>query len=223
MDNITEKFLTQDTIVETEKILGKHHYSEFNDKENSFMLLKAMIDGEAKSKHLKSIGDTYWGMKWNEFKDLIKGHGFVAGLEYDFEYEGRIDEAIIYYHPVKGLIIFATSFGQKDRINGGNLYGEIKANSEEDCQTIWRWLSTGGCIKDSDMVYETSHDIREGLFAKLDTLETAGRFLNRWIKKDRFLWFVDYVETKDERYDYKKITQDKIKKLPQECRNIIGR
>lgn len=223
MDNITENILTKDSLAESERILGKTHYSEFNDFENGFAFSKLIYDNKKKTNHLKSIGDTHWGMKWNEFKDLIRKHGFVVGLEYDFKYESGTEEAIIYYHPTKGLIIFTTSYGQKDSINGGNLYGEIKANSEEDCQTVWRWMSTGGYIKDSDMVYETSHDVREGLFAKLDTLETAGKFLNKWINKDRFLWFADYAETKIDGYDYKKITQSKIEKLPQECRDIIGK
>ena len=220
MNKETERILTQDSLSETEQILGNKHWSEFTDTENGFALLKVISDNERKTKHLKGLGDTYWGIKWDEFKDLIKAHGFVPALEYEFIKYEKPDEAIIYYHPTKGLIIWATSFDGKDHINGGELYGEIKANSEADQEVIWMWLSTGGCIE--DLVYETKQDIREGLFNKLNELETAGVFQNKWIKKNRFLHFVDY-SIEDINRDYKIATQIKINKCPQEMRNIIGR
>ncbi len=165
-------------------------------------------------------------MTWNDFKMLIKKQGFVPALEYDFIYNGfsepATEEAIIYYHPIKGLIIFATSFSDKTSINGGNLYGEIQANNKEDCSIIWKWLSTGGCIDQDKMIYQTSHDVREGLFSKLELLESAGIFLSTWTKKDRFLWFVDYVESKQPGYDYEAITKEKIAKCPEEMQNIIN-
>lgn len=225
MNKETERVLTQDTIYESEKILGKDHWSEFDKSDNAFCLLKAMADNERKTNHLKKLGDTHYGMKWDEFKRLIKSYGFVPALEYDFKYDyfgdSNIEEDIIYYHPLKGMVIHATSYGNKDHINGGNLYAEIEANSEEDVNTIYRWLSTGGCIK--DLIFETQQDIREGLFSKLVELETAGKFLNIWNKKNRFLWFVDYSEEKINGYDYKAITRSKIERCPQELRDIIGR
>lgn len=225
MNKETERILTQDTVYESEKILCKDNWSEFNEMDNAFCLFKAMSDNHRKTEHLKGLGDTYWGVDWNEFKNLIKSYGFIPALEYDFKYdsfgESCTEECIIYYHPEKGMVIHATSFGNKDHINGGNLYAEIEANSDEDEEVICKWLSTGGCIE--GLIYETQQDIREGLFSKLNELETAGKFLNRWTNKNRFLWFVDYSEEKKNGYDYRVITQNKIKRCPQEFRDIIGR
>lgn len=222
MDNRTEELLRKDSLMESEKMFGDKHWSQFNEVEQAFSMLKSMSDNEAKREHLKNINDTYWGMHWNEFKDLIKEYGFVKGLEYDLKHNNGIDEIIIYYHPQKGLILYAESYWGKESISGGNLYGEIQANSKEDCKIIWRWLSTGGCINSDKMIYETSHDVREGLFSKLQTLESAGKFLSKWTKKNRFLWFVDYVENKQKDYDYKIITKEKIMQCPKEMQKIIG-
>jgi hypothetical protein len=226
MDKNTEKILTHDSLADTEQILGGKHWSQFNDKENMFSLGKFMIDNQIKDEHLKSIGDTHFGMSWNEFKKLIQQHGFINAYSYKLDYKGwsnpTKEEVIIYYHQKKGLIIYAESFNNKTTVNGGKLYGEIKANNTESEKVIWKWLSTGGCIDADNMIYDTSHDVREGLFSKLNELESAGTFLNKWTKKDRFLWFVDYVEDDVEGYDYKKITLDKIKKCPKELQDIIG-
>jgi hypothetical protein len=64
--------------------------------------------------------------------------------------------------------------------------------------------------------------VREGLFSKLDELESVGKFLSLWTNQNRFLWFLDYNESKIDGYDYKKITYDKIMKCPIELQNIIG-
>jgi len=161
MNKQTEKILTHDSLYESEKAFGDKHWSQFSKLEQGLSLLKFIDDNQKKKVHLESIGDTHYGIKWDNFLELIKQHGFVEGLKYDWltpkyndNEDDRIEEAILYYHPTKGLIIWATSYGNKDHINGGNLYGEIKANSKEDCKTIWKWLSTGGCIDSELMVYE---------------------------------------------------------------------
>jgi len=223
MNTQTNEILTKDTLAETEKQFGGKHWSQFNDTENMFALMNAISDNARKDEHLKLIGDTHFSMTWDEFKTLIAVHGFVKALVYDFKYKDNTDEAILYYHPQKGLVIFATSFGNKKTVNGGHLYGEIQANSEEDSKTVWRWISTGGCIDSEKLIFDTSHDVREGLFSKLETLESAGKFLNKWTDKNRFLWFVDYVEDDEPDYDYKKITQEKIERCPREFKDIIGR
>jgi len=70
MNKRTEQILTHDSLAESEKILGNKHWSEFNDFEQAFSMLKFMEDNQVKNTHLKSINDTYWGMTWDEFKNL---------------------------------------------------------------------------------------------------------------------------------------------------------
>ena len=225
MDKLTEKILTTDSIAETEQILCKKHYSEFSEDDICFCLAKTKIDNEIKYRHLQNIGDTHFRMTWDEFKEKLLVEGFKIGLseEFNFEREKKIvkEEEIIYYYPEKGMVIYANSFSEKQSINEGSLYAEIQANTKEDGRTICKWISTGGMINEKKLIYKTSHDVREGLFSKLKILESAGVFLKKWTDDDRFLWFLNYTEKND--YDYKKITQSKIERCPQELREIIGR
>jgi len=122
VNTLTEKILCKDTLAETERIFGGKHWSEFNDSEQEFSFAKAIVDNVAKDEYFKNIGDTHFSMSWDEFKRLIKQHGFIPALEYDIQGES-VNEAIIYYHPQKGLIIFATSYSEKRTVNSGNLYG----------------------------------------------------------------------------------------------------
>jgi len=220
MDKLTEKMIKQDPIIDAEKAFGKH-WSEFDDTENMFMLSHAIESNERKGSYLASIGDTYSRISWDDFKSLLVKKGFISAIEYDIHQDGNTDEFILYYNPEKGLIIHADSYWNKKSINSGTLYGEIQANSEEDVREVYRWISTGGCIDTEKLIFETSHDVREGLFSRLDAIETAGKFLPVWTNKDRFLWFLDYTETKAEDYDYKQITKDKIEKCPDGLKNII--
>lgn len=222
MDKRTEKILRKDSIAETEKVLGDKDYHKFNGDENLLMMGRFLVDNEIKNEHLESIGDTHFKMTWQEFKQLIIGKGFIAAMEYDIQHDDDVDEFIIYYNPQKGLIITATSFWNKRSVNGGTLYGEIQANSEDDVNTIFNWLSTGGCIDKDKLIFSTSHDVREGLFSVLDELETAGRFLPKWTDKNSFLWFLDYNETKMEKYDYKEISKEKLLRCPKEMQEIVG-
>jgi len=219
--NKTEEILKRDSIQETENLLGKD-YHDFNGSENALMMLSFMVDNQVKENHLKSIGDTWFNMPWSEFKKKLEDYGFVLGLQYDIKHDDQIDEVVIYYHKEKGLVIFADSYFNKKDVNGGELYGEIRANSEQDKQDIWLNLSSGGMSHYDNMVFETSHDVREGLFFKLSKLETSGKFLSQWLNKDRFLYFVDYVENKVEGYDYKKLTREKILKCPKKLQEIVG-
>ena len=222
MNKQTEKILTKDSIAETEKLLGNKDNHEFNDIENLFMFGNFLIDNKEKDEYLASINDTHFKITWQEFKQLIISKGFIAGMEYDIKHEQYIDEFIIYYNLQKGLILCATSYWNKTCINGGTLYGEIQANSKDDTDTIFTWLSSGGCIDKDKLIFSTSHDVREGLFSKLDELETAGKFLSKWIEKNVFLWFLDYNETKINGYDYKKISKEKLLKCPKEMQEIVG-
>ena len=220
MDELTEKIIRKDAIAETEKAFGKH-WNEFDDAENMFMLSHFVASNERKGDYLASIGDTYFRMSWDDFKNLLIRKGFVSALEYDINHDGDINQFIIYYNPIKGLIVTAGSYWNNSSINGGTLYGEIQANDESDVRDIFTWINTGGCIDTEKLIFETSHDVREGLFSRLDALETAGKFLPVWTNKNRFLWFLDYTETKIEDYDYKQITKEKIEKCPDELKKII--
>jgi len=230
--NLTEQLLNHDSIAQVEKELGKHH-SEFNNLDNMYMLFKGMKHNKRTSEHLKSIEDTYFGMSWDYFVNLIKRYGFVEGLTYKFKHisfgEENEEQAIIYYHPSKGLVIWAETYGG-DSVNGGTLYGMVKGI--EDWKTLSKALDH--CSHGSSAYYDEngqmimkecidfSVDIRKGLIHRLNNIESVTEFMPQWKDEEPFLWFVDYVEDKEPGYDYKEITKSKIKRCPQELQNIIS-
>ncbi len=235
-DNITDELLHKDSLAESEQVLGNKHWSEFNEKEQAFSLFKFMADNETKSEHLKSIGDTYWGMKWNEFINLIESYGFVSGLRYDFiapkygfsDEADRIEEAILYYHPTKGLILWATSYS--GNINGGTVYGEINIDKER-----WKEISKAlnRCSHGAFAHYngeteqdeyknqvEFDYDIREGLIHVLNRIENVTSYAPIWTERN-FLWFLDYAEENQDGYDYRTITLEKILRCPNDLQDIV--
>jgi hypothetical protein len=163
--------------------------------------------------------DTYFGMTWKEFKELILSRGFVIELSYNFKGDYETDEAMVCYHP-KGWLLFATSFGES--LNSGHIWSEVQANSPESGKEVWMAMGSGTMVRDQEYVFESEHDVRENLFAKMDELEQHGRFLNPWVSKDKFLWLVDYSEEKDDD-QYNLINQRKIDQCSKELRNMIGR
>jgi hypothetical protein len=221
MDELTKKVLSIDTISEVEKMLGKN-WQEFTNDENLAMLDLAFLTNTIKTSHLKEIGDTHSQMTWNEFKYLLGQKGFVNAYSYDFEYDGQVNEFIIYYNSSKGWVICATSYSNKTTVNGGNFYAEIEANSKESRKDVFRWMGSGGLINKDGLVLHTSHDVRDGLFSKVEELEKYGKYLNKWTDPDRFLWFLDFSETKVPNYNFRNLTKNKIEKCPDDFRQMIG-
>lgn len=215
MDKNINEILKLDAISEVEKSSGKHH-SEFNEFEMVEAILKQMAYNDLAKNKLKNSNDTYSHIIFDEFIKLISDYGFKEAYSNERE--------IIYYYKSKGLILYAEKYLKSETINSGKIYGEIKAKTKDD-ENFWgiiNNLSTGGCIERENMIFETSYDIREGLFNYINTLELYGNFQPKWIETNRFLWFLNYDELKQKDYDYKKITNEKIKLCNNDINEIIG-
>lgn len=83
-----------------------------------------------KVEHLKSIGDTHFGITWINFIEIAKAYGFKSGYCQKFTGTGWSDkdveeEEIIFFHEEKGLILHAESFDGKS-VNSAKVYGEVK-------------------------------------------------------------------------------------------------
>lgn len=208
----------KDVLADMEKVVGKH-WSEFDNTENGFSLLFQMNENERLEKEFKNAKDTYFSMEWDEFKSLLKYNGFKEGLSYDFTHEEWkcTEEFMIYYH-TKGIIICATSFNNKTTVNGGTAYLETKGMNFDKFSEI---MSTGGCFDSKNDLWNISNDVREGLFQWFNIVDKNTEIIPIWKDADRFLWFLDFVESKKENYDYKAITQEKIKRASKECQDIL--
>lgn len=217
--------LRHDSIKETEDFLCGKDYHDFDETEQRLSLRMAIEHNQYKNDFFFSIGDTSFKMSWSDFKNKMFQYGFEIGLSYPLETKGdekTLEEAILLYHQEKGLIIWATSYCGRKSLNEGSCWGEIETDDLQENKTgVWRWLSTGGLNEQG--FWETSFDVREGFFHRLQKLESFGVFQKKWHNSDRHLWFLDWNEMGIENYDYKQITADKIAKASKEVGRIINR
>lgn len=227
IDATINRELEYDAMAEIEKMLGKHHH-EFTSEERSLFLGHAFAMNQLKKQRLMELGDTHFDMFWDEFISIIKTYGFQEGLRYDIQHDDTyVDEAILYYHKEKGLIIWATSYLNKKVVNGGKLYGEIQVKADIEpsnayLQTLSYALSrcSHAPLNEIQMGVHFSYDIREGLINTIERINQVVPFNSIW-KQKQFLWFLDYQEEKGN-HDYEAINKEKINQSAIELQNIVA-
>jgi len=243
IDKNYKELLKRDAVSEAESVFKKS-YTEFTPEESSMMFASAYHMNQNTKNYLKGLGDTHFGISWNEFKNIIESYGFILGLKYDFQNESYTDEAVLYYYPQKGLVIWATSYGNKESLNGGTLYGEVKATEKVEFEDVYNERlnvtfkemrpsdklkkgieSLRNCSHNAYRDIETgirfSYDVREAL---INTIEEIGENLEMvkvWNEKP-FLWFLDYKEDKVPGYNNEELTKEKIRKCPLGLQKMLG-
>ena len=225
MNETTKNILNFDPIATAEGLIGKRH--EYWDVETDGMvaLVLAMLTNESKREHLESIGDTHFGITWNDFIEIAKAYGFKCGFCQKFtgtgwsDEKGIEEEEIIFFHEEKGLILHAESFDGKS-VNSAKVYGEVKLNGDKLEEEQWNALN--GCSHGGNgngtMYFNV--DVREGFRFHLDAVSEAFEFSKSW-SKVQFLWFLNYMDTKKKNYNYEKINKKKIASCIPEVRKII--
>lgn len=116
-------------------------------------------------------------------------------------FSGRVEEEeIIFFHKEKGLILHAESYNGKS-VNSAKVYGEVKT---ADNLTTKQLAALNDCSfgnnKNGAMHFDV--DVREGFIFHLESLSEAFKFSHSWSTVP-FLWFLNYMDTKDPDYDYK--------------------
>lgn len=225
MNETTKDFLNFDPIATAEALIGKRHEDWDVETDGMAALGIAMLADESKRKHLESIGDTHFGITWNDFIEIAKAYGFKCGFCQKFtgtswsDEKGIEEEEIIFFHEEKGLILHAESFNGKS-VNSAKVYGEVKLNGDKIEEDQWNALN--GCSHGGNgngtMYFNV--DVREGFRFHLDAVSEAFEFSKSWSKVP-FLWFLNYMDTKKKNYNYEKINKTKIASCTPEVRKII--
>lgn len=232
----SEKFiddlLREDAIAITENATGKH-WSNFNENDMATSLGIGMLSAERKESALKSTRDTYFGMSWSYFMDLLKENGFKVGTEWTFIDDQYKDEnpkqekAGIYYKP-DGVVLFAESWGNEKSVNSGRCFYELERKPKTDAKDFRSLVHTGHSWGDK---LENEVDIREGLFHNLRKAERCGDFLRLWESR-KSIWILDYMESKrkidhDSAFEtktrqYEDVTKSHLSKCPKEMLDIMA-
>ena len=223
MNEKTKNILNFDPVATAETLIGKQH--EDWDLKTDAIAASALVmaTNQAKAAHLKSIGDTHLGITWIEFIEIAKAYGFKSGYCQKFTGTGWSDKGvqedeIIFFHEEKGLILHAESFNGKS-VNSAKVYGEVKIDDklEENQREALNGCSHGS-NRNGTMHFEV--DVREGFRFHLDAISEAFEFSKNWSEVP-FLWFLNYMDSKVENYDFKKITTQKINASTSEVKKII--
>jgi len=183
--------------------------------------------------------NAYSSCNWLDFKSMIKKYGFKKGLSYKFiniSYHTKYkEEAILYYHKEKGLILWATSFFGTS-LNGGTVYGQVKINEENESD-VGKALD---CSHDSFGYYDKETrsstlkdavyfdiDVRDGMISKLNIIESVADFQSIWTTKNKsmkpFVYLSDFTERqKNKHFNCADSTIDKLNRSCKEVKDIVG-
>jgi len=69
-------------------------------------------------------------------------------------------------------------------------------------------------------IWSGNHDCREAIKFNINQLLENGKFLKKW-KEQPFLWLLNYMDSKPKDYDHKKITEERLNKLPKHIIDCI--
>lgn len=182
------------------------------------------MDEKLKNKKRKIVDDICKETTWKEFIKKIEKEGFVEDYNYSYKnvrFDQVIeDEIVIYYHEEKGLVLFAESYLNKNKINQIQVYGEIKVIESE--LTKEQMYALYHCedreILKSTIMFNT--DKKVGLLRDLDIIAEAFEFCTKWTKP--FLpKFIGSEELMNKNLDFENLVLERIKET-KKVSNIIG-
>lgn len=215
-----DRLLAVDPLAEAERITGVSYKDEKRGKglDNpaaALGLILLQTNAAAKEKVLRETGDTVFSNELPRYQSIIEKYGFENVLADHWLSRWGHDETYFTYAHRKGLLLAFDTFNGKS-VNGGKVYYNWRPASMEVMSGA---TSSGGLTKDG--VWVGDHDCREALIHNLTKLDNRGEFVCPWAKRG-FLWLLNFDEPKVEGYDYKAITEARIKRLPQWVQDFVG-
>jgi len=227
-DNLDE-YLRFDSLSEAEKLTGKS-YKE--DENTGFLGMALMIENNKKKNAiLDDMGDSKFSNTVDDYLKIATEFGFEIIMNEPFTTQEGINENLyILWHNEFSILLKFDSHTYADdgswakagkevpspNVNGGNFYYNIKlSKSARNVTSNGSFNETDGCY-----IWSGHHDCREGLKHHINNLSENGEFLSQWAYRP-FLWLLHHADTKNEGYDYKKINEERIAKLPQHVIDAI--
>lgn len=182
------------------------------------------MDGKSKKPKRKIVDDINKETTWKEFIKKIEKEGFV--LDYIHTYKGLFfnqmteDEIVIYYNEEKGLVLFAESYFNRNKISQIQVYGEVKAIKSKmtESQMYASFHFKVREILRSTIMFNTENKV--GLLTDLDIIEESFEFCTKWTKP--FLpKLIGSEELMNRNLDFEKLVLERIKEA-KKVSDIIG-
>ena len=170
-----DAYLNFDALSEAEKITGES-YKESQMTSGIGMLMMIRNNAE-KEVLLKSLGDSFYGMKWADFKALLEAHGFSE--IHSWVVPDTEDQGFLYVDTDHTVLVSCNSYG--DVLNDAQMYYEVKFP-----EGFARAHLSSGHLNDSDH-WVGYHDIRDAFLHKLQHLKDEYLFvpMSQWDEKVR--------------------------------------
>lgn len=173
---------------------------------------------KVKQAALESTGDTYFRMDYAQATAVYERLGFVKVATFPFiGSDDKSDELSLWWH-ADGLLLKAETY-RTTGLNASTVFYNFRLREPRHPEA-WSRLSSHGPIDGSD-ARTGSHDAREGLAANLAGLREVADLMPAW-EEQPFLWLLTYMDTKDDDYDYKAITAERVAALPADVRAAVG-
>jgi hypothetical protein len=165
-----------------------------------------LLNGERKREMLRESGDTHWGQSMPEWIATVEGLGFRQVFCMDVP--DSEDKYRIWWRE-DGLLLHADSYYSGESVNSAKVYFHFRGprNAMQRCSNGFAGE------QDGQQVWAGDYDAREGLRYALERMESMGEFVNPWLKRP-FLWLLHYQDAKVEGYDFRAITEARIRQLP---------
>lgn len=220
MNDSLKTILARDPVAEAEKLLGPIPRNPEQcplDKALAFLQIATSVNRD-KREGLKAANDTHFDSTLSEYQSIVEELRFklVLDLPFEDEYDGPIQEHLFVYFREDGVLLVFDTYGGKS-VNGGKFLYNWRPNNRDKIRhgvlSSHSWQD-GICVGD--------HDCREGLRYYLARLEAEGKFVNPWISQP-FLWFLHYMDTRIEDYNYRTINETRIAMLPEYVQACICR
>lgn len=207
-DATIKEHLEFDALHVAGQMTGKS-YKDDADTENLGIAL-LITANRNREQALRKSGDTYMGMAFAEFLAVAHAEGFVTLSQEPIQGADCLDSMALLWKASEGLLLCAESYWGGSSTNSAKIYFNLETK---------KWPArASGSVRDGAFIGH--FDGREGLRYTLAQMRTQGRFLSQWRRRP-FLWLLSYMDSKQEGYDYRSITEQRIASLPEEVRRAI--
>ena len=188
-DELIEHLLEYNVITEAEKITKQKY--DTSSLTQRVAACNFIIRGKKLTKELRANMDTYKGMRFLDFVNVVMYQGFKPVYNETFKGREGTEVFLVYYHPTKGIALTVESFGGQ-LVNRAVMYYNWVPNQMDG---DWQRAAGSGKLDSTGLVWAGHCEVGEAFKFKLDLMHRKGFFAQQWVLQPYVaLW--NYMEAK---------------------------